>query len=154
MREHRYGFAVGESKGKWDHVRVQDLAELYSIIVLRIPEHGGEGLPRGKSGIMSSGNERHSWMEVTQAVTDASYEADKIARCEVASVSMTEGTRMLSAYLGEEKEVMIELGLCSNSRTVASVAKTIGVEPLRGTEASKNGFRDDVQKILQRLTET
>ncbi|KAF2679669.1 NAD dependent epimerase/dehydratase family protein-like protein [Lentithecium fluviatile CBS 122367] len=147
------GVVVGDGKGVWDYVHVEDLAELYRIVVLRILEHGGKDLPNGKKGIIFSGNGRHSWLEVAQGVTDACYEAGWIKSKDVKSVNLSEGAKILSAYMGGPLEDIVELGLCSNSRTVSSVARSLGWKPTKGEEASKAGFRYDVGIALQKLVD-
>lgn len=44
----------------------------------------------------------------------------------------------------------IELGLCSNSRSVASLARSLWWSPTRGKEEWIAGFRDDVDAVLQK----
>ena len=38
---------VGEGRGTWDHVHVEDLAELYKIVILNVLEEGAKDLPTG-----------------------------------------------------------------------------------------------------------
>jgi nucleoside-diphosphate-sugar epimerase len=146
---HGHAVVVGNGKGVWDHVHVDDLVELYEIAVLDVLEKGGKGLPTGKKGIIFSGNGRHTWMEVAQAVADACYEEGKITEKRVESVGLAEGAKILSAYLDQADEVMVELGLSSNSRTVSSVGRSLGWKPTRGEEAWRKGFRDDVKAVLE-----
>lgn len=141
------GVVVGEGEGVWDHVHVEDLAELYKILVVEVLERGGEGLPTGKRGIIFSGNGRHSWMEVAQAAADACYEEGKAADRRVESVGLAEGTRFMTSYLPQANEDIVELGLSSNSRTVSSVGRRLGWKPTRGEEAWRQGFRDDLKAV-------
>ncbi|OCL09776.1 hypothetical protein AOQ84DRAFT_403640, partial [Glonium stellatum] len=134
----------------WDHVRVEDLAELYRVLVVEVLEKGGAGLPTGKEGVIFSGNGRHSWMEVAQGVADACYEEGKITDRRVESVGLAEGAKLLSSYLDQVDEEMVELGLSSNSRTVASVARRLGWKPTRGEEAWRKGFQENVKAVLEK----
>ncbi|KAJ7275884.1 NAD dependent epimerase/dehydratase family protein [Mycena rebaudengoi] len=146
-----YGRAVviGDGKGALDHVHVEDLAELYGIVVTEVLERGGRDLPTGMEGIIFSGNGRHTWMEVAQGVADACHEAEKVADRQVESVSLAEGVKIMASYLDGADEHMVELGLCSNSRSVPSVARRLGWKPERGSEAWQGGFRDDVEAVLK-----
>jgi nucleoside-diphosphate-sugar epimerase len=140
---------IGSGKGQWDHVHVEDLADLYTNATVNILKNGGRGLPSGKRGIIFSGNGRHSWMEVSQEVADACFAEGKIAENRVESVGLSEGAKILSSYLDHVDETMIEVGLASNSRTVSSVARNLGWKPTRGQEAWKKGFKDDVKALLE-----
>jgi len=139
---------VGEGSGELDHVHVEDLAELYAILVEEILEDGGMRLPRGKKGIVFASNGRHTWMEVAQRVA---YAVSGEGR--VVSVSLEQGAEAFKTYVdlvGGEDLTELELGLCSNSRSVASVARNLGWKPSRGEEDWIKGFHDDVEAVLQR----
>jgi nucleoside-diphosphate-sugar epimerase len=140
---------VGDGSGEIDHVHVEDLAELYAVLVEEILENGGERLPRGRKGIVFASNGRHTWMEVAQRVNEAlSGEEGRVV-----SLSLEEGAEAFKGYVdlvGGEDLTELELGLCSNSRSVASVARSLGWKPSRGEEDWIKGFRDDVEAVLQR----
>lgn len=137
-----------EGKGVRDYVHVEDLAELYGTVVEEVLERDGRALPTGKEGIIFGGSGRFTWMEVAEGVADACYEEGKITDTRVESVGLTEGAKILASYLEGADEAMVEVGLSSNSRTVASVARKLGWRPTRGEEAWKKGFRDDVKAVL------
>ncbi|CAJ2501889.1 Uu.00g047420.m01.CDS01 [Anthostomella pinea] len=141
--DHGRSVVVEGGKGVWDHVHVEDLAELYEVAVVDILDHGGASLPSGKKGIIFSGNGRHSWMEAAQGAADACYEEGKLADKRVQSIGLAEGASILN--FGKE---MLELGLSSNSRTVSSVGRQLGWKPTRGEEAWIQGFRDDLKAVL------
>jgi nucleoside-diphosphate-sugar epimerase len=147
--KHGQAVVVGEGSGEIDHVHVEDLAELYAVLVEEILENGGEGLPQGKKGIVFASNGRHTWMEVARRVGHALGGEEG----RVVSLSLEEGAKAFEAYVdlvGGEDLTELELGLCSNSRSVASVARSLGWEPSRGEEDWIKGFRDDVEAVLQR----
>ncbi|KAI0828433.1 NAD dependent epimerase/dehydratase family protein [Hypoxylon sp. FL0890] len=143
--QYQRAVVLGDGKGVWDHVHVEDLAELYLLVVRRILEQGGEGLPTGKKGIIFSANGRHSWLEVSQGIADACYEAGQITDRQVHPVGIED---MAKLFMGDED--IAELGLASNSRTVSSVARALGWKPTRGEEAWKREFRDAVEAVLEK----
>ncbi|KAI1379308.1 NAD dependent epimerase/dehydratase family protein [Hypoxylon crocopeplum] len=147
--KHGHAVVVGDGKGVWDHVHIEDLAELYLVMIRQILEKGGESVPTGKKGIIFSGNGRHSWLEMTQAVADALYEEGKMADRRVESISLTEGAKVLQLLEGHTNEEYVELGFVSNARTVSSVARKLGWKPTRGEEAWKNSLREDVKVVLE-----
>lgn len=139
---------IGEGSGEIDHVHVEDLADLYAVLVEEILEDGGVRLPRGKRGIVFASNGRHTWMEVARRVDEALGGEGRVE-----SLSLEEAAEAFKAYVdlvGGEDLTELELGLCSNSRTVASVARSLGWKPSRGEEDWIKGFRDDVEAVLQR----
>lgn len=129
-------------------VHVSDLALLYELILLRILDDGGEGVPFGRKGIIFSGNGRRAWREVAQGVADAAYEAGKIKTREVKSVSLEQGAEIFlkgwDVDAGHAKQLM-EQGFSSNSRTQSTIARKLGWRPVRGAEAWKAGFEEEVR---------
>jgi len=139
---------IGDGNGEIDHVHVEDLAALYAIVVNEILEDGGERLPRGKKAIIFASNGRHTWKEVAQRVARAWTGEERVR-----SVSLEDGAKAFKSYsdlVGGEDLTELELGLCSNSRSVASVARSLGWQPSRGEAEWIRGFRDDVDAVLQR----
>ncbi|KAK8066531.1 hypothetical protein PG997_013278 [Apiospora hydei] len=130
---------LGQGSGEWDHVHVEDLAELYRTVLDDILQSGGRRLPTGKQRIVFSGNGRHTWREVAQGVADACHAAGRIKDNTVKSVELEEGAKLFD--MGVEDENVVELGLCSNSRTVSTVARGLGWKPTRGREAWVKGPR-------------
>ncbi|KXX76910.1 3beta-hydroxysteroid-dehydrogenase/decarboxylase isoform 1 [Madurella mycetomatis] len=142
------GVVVGDGKGVWDHVHVEDLAELYKMLVTEILERGGERVPTGRKGIIFSANGRHTWMEVAQGVAEALWEEGKIADKRVESIRLAEGAKILAPHMGGDNEQLVELGLSSNSRTVSNVARKLGWTPTKGEEWRRRGFREDVKAVV------
>jgi len=138
---------VGEGKGVWDNVHVEDLAELYTLCLLIILEKDGKDLPWGKEGIIFSENGRHTWKELAQGVADAAYVEGKIKTKDVKSVSLEEGAKLLTG--GDQ--LLVELGLSSNSRTKGTVAREqLGWKPTRGPENWKAGFTEEVKAAIEK----
>ncbi|KAE8415307.1 hypothetical protein BDV36DRAFT_263193 [Aspergillus pseudocaelatus] len=156
MLQMGHSVVVGDGTGVWDHVHIEDLADLYRHVVLDVLEREGETLPSGKKGIMFSANGRHSWLEYSQLVADACYERGLISGKKVVHLSLEEAAATLIPRLRVAKEVFAEddwksaaEGFCSNEMTVANVARTLGWNPVKGNEAWKQAFRDDVDSIVK-----
>ncbi|KAI1457532.1 NAD dependent epimerase/dehydratase family protein [Annulohypoxylon moriforme] len=138
---------LGDGSGVWDHVHIEDLAELYLLVVRRILEQGGEGVPTGKKGVIFSGNGRHSWLDVTQGIADACFEKGVLADREVKNISAAEVKKILG--VGDiMADDIVELSFASDSRTVSSAARALGWNPTRGEEAWKREFKDAVEAVL------
>ncbi|KAI0147647.1 NAD dependent epimerase/dehydratase family protein-like protein [Xylariaceae sp. FL1272] len=145
------GVVIGEGVGEIDHVHVRDLAELYEILAVKMLQGEGEEVPTGKKGIIFSSNGHDSWVNIAKQVADACHAAGVLNTADIKHVGLPEGARLFTqSYLGgEADEMMIELGLASNVRTVPSVARRLGWKPTRGEEDWKRGFADDVAAVLQ-----
>ncbi|ETS82777.1 hypothetical protein PFICI_04653 [Pestalotiopsis fici W106-1] len=145
-----HGVVIGDGAGEINHVHVEDLAELYRLVVLDILDNGGSRLPAGKKGILFSSHGIHSWMDVARGIAEACQRAGKIEDAQVRSVGLEDAGTYLKSYMdlvgGDLVE--LELGLCSNSRTRTSVARQLGWRPTRGEEAWKKCFEEDLRAVL------
>ncbi|KAI0111990.1 NAD(P)-binding protein [Daldinia grandis] len=142
------GILVGDGKGVWDHVHVEDLADLYLLVLERIIAKGGEGVPSGKKGIIFSGNGRHQWLDVAQGVADAVFAEGQIPSNKLEAVTLEEVAKYFMD--GQIPVEVVEKAIVSNARTVSSVAKSLGWKPTRGEEAWKQGFVEEVKVELEK----
>ncbi|KAF3394249.1 hypothetical protein F1880_005432 [Penicillium rolfsii] len=156
MLEIGHAVVVGDGTGVWDHVHVEDLADLYRLVILDILGRGGKNLPTGKKGIIFSANGRHSWLEYSQLIADACYEKGLLPERKVTHLTPEEAVETLMPRLGFTKMAFTKEGLasaaemfCNNERTVASVARSLGWNPAKGDNAWKQAFRDDVDAFIQ-----
>lgn len=117
-----------------------------------ILDAGGARVPWGDKCIVFAANGRHTWMEVAQRVAEACCREGLIPDGRVESLTLEEGTEVFRSYVnlvgGDLTE--LELGMCENSRTAASIARSLGWEPTRGDDESIRGFRDDVEAVVQK----
>ncbi|KAK3708428.1 hypothetical protein LTR37_011524 [Vermiconidia calcicola] len=144
-----HGVVPGEGKGIWDNVHVEDLADLYKLVLLNMIEKDGADLPFGKRGIIFSGSARHTWGELAKGVAEAAYEAGKIQSSEVKSVTLDEGAEIFP----QGSKLRVELSLSSNSRTNSTIAKKLGWKPTRGADAWKEGFREEVKAMSEKQSQ-
>ncbi|KAF1346530.1 hypothetical protein BDV97DRAFT_300645 [Delphinella strobiligena] len=139
-----YGFVVGNGEGVWDHVHVEDLAELYTLALFNILEKSGEDVPVGKEGIIFSANGREGWKGVAEKLAEAAFVAGKIESKEVKEVGLQEAADVVPFAAGQL--TLMELALTSNSRTKSVVGREkLGWKPTRGEEAWKKEFKDAVE---------
>ncbi|KAI0399296.1 hypothetical protein F4802DRAFT_603098 [Xylaria palmicola] len=160
---HGRAVVFGDGEGVWDHVHVQDLAALYEILALRALDDNDdddeaaaarEDLPRGKKGIVFAGAGRHSWNDVARGVARAAHAAGALPDTRVDRLGVAGAVRVLAAAFPlMAHEVIVDLGLASNVRTVATVARRLGWRPARGEEAWEQGFREEVDHALRERRE-
>lgn len=144
-----YGSVVEDGRGVWDNVHVEDLADLYEIVLLNIMEKYGADLPFGKKGIIFSGNGRHEWREIAEGVAEAAYAAGAIESPKVKSISLEEAARLWPPPL-RDNTLIIELGLSSNARTESTVGRRLGWAPTRGKQAFQSGFAEEMNAALMK----
>ncbi|KAK6085477.1 NAD dependent epimerase/dehydratase [Seiridium cupressi] len=141
------GVVVGEGAGQANHVHVEDLAELYRLVVLAIMDNGGANLPTGKKGIVFGENGLHTWMDIAQGIADACHEEGRIKDRSIRSIDLEDAGKYLKSYMdlvgGDFVE--LELGLCANS----SIARRLGWKLSRGEEAWKRAFGEDLHAVLR-----
>lgn len=141
---------VGNGHGVWDHVHVQDLGNLYKILVVEILRDGGKRLPHGKKGIIFGGNGRHIWREVAQEVANVCYDEGAIGHNNIISVGLTEGLKLFGSHLPEieKQEDALEVLYCSNSKTVPSLAKSLGWDPMWTADTWLYALREDIRAVI------
>ena len=98
---------IGEGKGIWDHVHVEDVAMLYEVLVVKIL--ASEEISSGKEGIYFSETGQHTWRELAEGVAHAMY---------AAGLSKTQAVRNMSLEEGAERwtggnSLFVELGFAS-----------------------------------------
>jgi nucleoside-diphosphate-sugar epimerase len=140
--QHGKGFVLGTGAGVWDNVHIADLGELYTLVLVKYLDQDPQ-VPTGKEGIIFSGSRRHTWREVSQHVADEAYAKGKISSPAIQELSNAQ----IGDLFGDAARV--ELGLASNSKTVASVARRLGWQPRHGDESWKRGFGEELEKALE-----
>jgi nucleoside-diphosphate-sugar epimerase len=151
---------VGAGDGVWNHVHIEDLADLYTLMVRDILENSGQKVPSGKKGIMFSGNGKHTWSEFTTDQARACYAEGLIPSQDVDHVSLDEAARLMvpamsfsaaAESLGERNKGLVEAMFASNAQTIASASRKLGWTPTKGEEVWKAAFRDDVKAVAAKM---
>jgi nucleoside-diphosphate-sugar epimerase len=150
---------VGPGTSIWNHVHVEDLAELYALILSKILENGGKNVPTGKNGIIFSGTGEHTWKEYTTDQAEACYAEGLIPSPKVEHVSLEEGARLIAPHMDfmaaiqsiDEGKGIVEVGFASNGHTIATVGRELGWTPRKGEDAWKAAFREDARIVAADL---
>jgi len=104
MRKSGQVDVIGEGKAEWDFVHLEDLMELYEIVLEKVVK--GEEVPTGEMGTLFSATGRYSWLELSKGVAGALFQLGAIKTDEVRTVSIEEaaerwgGGQLLFAELG------------------------------------------------------
>jgi hypothetical protein len=112
-------------------------------VLIEILSKDGASLPRGNQGVVFSAHGRHTWVEVSQAVADAAFEAGMVKNKTVRSVSLADGAELLTGGV----EQVAELGFASTCRTRSEIAKKLGWCPKARVEAWKQGFAEEIRAM-------
>ncbi|XEV03564.1 hypothetical protein FSHL1_008851 [Fusarium sambucinum] len=100
---------AGDGLGVWDHTHVEDIANLYALIVAKVLD--GEKIHSGKDGFYFTNHGTQSWLDVAKGIAKVGYQRSKLA-VEPRSVSLCEASRAF--FDGDEDTT--EPAICSQSQ--------------------------------------
>jgi len=149
------GLVVGKGDGVWNHVHIEDVADLYVLILRKLVENGGAGVPSGKKGIIFSANGDHSRLEQTKDAVEGASKHGLISDTTISHIDLDEGAEKFGPSLGitnvrdnmEAARSFVETAFVSNARTVATVARNLGWKPSKGEDAWKQHDSEDAEVI-------
>ncbi|KAK4695871.1 hypothetical protein P7C71_g1958, partial [Lecanoromycetidae sp. Uapishka_2] len=104
---------IGDGKGIWDHVHVEDLAMLYEVLVVRIL--AGQEVTSGERGIYFSANGTHSWRELAEGLADSMHTLGVSKTEQIKSISLEEAAQKWAGG----SELLAELGFASKYVTLS-----------------------------------
>lgn len=98
---------VGDYDAVWNHVHIEDLTNLYEIVLARIAE--GNDVPYGEKGILFSDGGEFLWSELYEGVARALKKRGKLNTEELYTLSLQEAADEFAG--GDEYDV--EVGFVS-----------------------------------------
>lgn len=133
----------GTGKNVWPNVHIDDVADLYLLIVEKILPNNGNPSSlapgHGVSGYYFGENGEHALYSVGKAIAQAMYDLGKTDTAE--PVSFTE-----EEVRNFPPPVIMALG--SNSRCKADRARSLGWKPTRTTEDMLSSIKDEVARLV------
>lgn len=136
---------VGDGAGVWDYVHIQDLVQLYELVLLNWVQ-GRKGFPTGEKGIIFSATGSFTWKEVAERIAKAGVKFGKFANTETKSISLEEAAEK---WTGGDKQ-LCELGFASNSRTKAEIGKELGWAPKKTRADWEQSFYEEFEEVLKK----
>ncbi|KAK6614274.1 hypothetical protein H4I96_00595 [Botrytis cinerea] len=133
---------IGDGKGVWSYVHIDDLAKLYIILLQKILD--GEKVPMGEQ-ILFAETGTFSWIDASQAIADALYTLGAIKTVDVKQVPLEDA----ASQLFEGDLLLTELAFSSNSRTKADLARELGWKPMKTEQDFKNHFLQEAKLIFE-----
>ncbi|CEI61260.1 hypothetical protein FVEN_g6016 [Fusarium venenatum] len=115
---------AGDGLGVWDHTHVEDIANLYTLIVAKVLD--GEKIYSGKDGFYFANHGTQSWLDIAKGIAKVGYQRGKLA-AEPRSVSLCEAGRAF--FDGDED--MTEPAICSHSQTQGARSQELGWKPIK-----------------------
>ncbi|KAH9947915.1 NAD-P-binding protein [Amylocystis lapponica] len=128
---------VGEGKNIWPYVNIDEVVDLYIILLDNILS--GTPVGHGREGFYFGENGEHSLYDISRAIGAAMVELGKAKTDEVTSFSKAE----LDKYLGPAVEVV-----GANSRCHASRSRSIGWKPVKGPQDVLASIKPEIEAIL------
>ncbi|KAF9887690.1 hypothetical protein FE257_009643 [Aspergillus nanangensis] len=116
--------------GNWDHVHIEDLSELYELLLSRILAQ--EAVPSGKTGIYFSENGHYNWREAAEKVATVGRELGALSTSEVEGLGSVEWMTCVDAAATASAVQASELGFASWSRTTADLGRKMSWAPKHG----------------------
>jgi nucleoside-diphosphate-sugar epimerase len=134
----RQGFTtvIGEGKGQWDHVHIEDLTELYELAISRILK--GDELPSNRQGIYFSETGNHTWREVSERIAKTGKEAGFLSSDEVREENLENAAKAI-----KNSPEVAELGFASHSQTRANLSRKIGWVPKKTRKDFEDSFLEE-----------
>ncbi|KAH8705390.1 NAD dependent epimerase/dehydratase family protein [Talaromyces proteolyticus] len=131
----RQGFTpvIGEGKGHWDHVHIEDLSGLYELVLSRILK--GDELPSNRKGIYFCETGNHTWREVSERIAKTGKEAGFLSSDEVREETLENAAKAIEKTLD-----VAELGFASHSQTRAQLSRKIGWVPKKTRKDFEDSF--------------
>lgn len=83
----KQALVIGDGKGVWTHVHIEDLAALYEVFVAKIVDGDDKDLVAGERGIYFSATGSHTWSNIAEGLAYA---------LRICGVTETEQVRSLS----------------------------------------------------------
>ena len=124
--------------GDWDHVHIEDLSDLYELVLRR--QLRGELPPSGRQGIYFNENGHHNWKEVSERVGAIGRELGALGTSEAEGLGSEEWLVAGGATVTPASLQAHQLGFASWSRTRADLGRSIGWAPKHGEKSWEEHF--------------
>lgn len=132
---------VGDGYGTWDAVHIQDLVDLYELLLRKVLS--GEDVPTGKQGIFFSETGDYTWLQLAEGLANELHKQGVLKTAEVNHLSLQEAAQQW----GNGSAQYAELGFASNSRSRADLSRELGWKPRKTRGDFAKTFAEEVKVI-------
>ncbi|KAL7813594.1 hypothetical protein V8C44DRAFT_327215 [Trichoderma aethiopicum] len=139
-----YAEYIGEGKGVWDHVHIDDTSKMYELLLEKL--FANATVPSGRRGIYFGGKGRHTWKQASEGLAKAGFAAGVLKEAEPRSIGLAE----LAKDTPGGVEQYLELGFASRSVTNADLSREVlGWVPEVGEEEWEKGFAEEIEAAVK-----
>lgn len=154
--EHGYGFQLGDGTGQIGIVQVDDVANLYVLLVKRIMDGRDRELPHGRTGIIFPCAGVAKWVDMSWGCVEAAFKRGVLPKeggpqaKEVRKIELDE----LAASLSEGSEAsplirQIASKFAAHWNAVGTTAKQLGWKQIHGLEALQSDYEEELTAMLE-----
>ncbi|GIJ88497.1 hypothetical protein Asppvi_007421 [Aspergillus pseudoviridinutans] len=142
---HKQAIMVGKGDGIWGHVHIEDLVDLYLLILEKIVLSKAEGIPVNRKGIYCSEAGENTFLDISREIGKAGKALGVFKADEVMSMSLPEATKAIGF-----DEAVVELAFASNARTKSDRARELfDWKPKKTFEDFKKSIHDEFKALYQ-----
>ncbi|PAV17650.1 NAD-binding protein [Pyrrhoderma noxium] len=136
------GGVVGLGKNMWPNVHIDDQADLYLRIFDKCRENP-DSIPHGRAGLYLTESGEHILYDVCKRIAETLFSLGLVSSPEVTSFSQEERLK----YFGDGPDFF-----GTNSRCIASRARSIGWNPKHSTADLMASIRPEIEEMIRLQT--
>ncbi|KAL4252221.1 NAD(P)-dependent Metabolic Enzyme [Abortiporus biennis] len=134
------GGVVGKGVGQWGDVHIDDVADLYIVLLDAILANPGT-VGHGREGYYFVENGEHTWYDISKEIAKALYDLGRGKSPEPTTFTSEE----LTKYFGSE---MFGNFFGTNARCRANRGRALGWKPVKTTAEMLTGIRTEVERVI------
>ncbi|KAI4183826.1 MAG: hypothetical protein L6R41_005164 [Letrouitia leprolyta] len=136
---------LGADDGDVEHVHVEDLANLYTLMANWVVKDGMQGFPSGERGIYFAGTGRYTWGEFSRGIAKALFEVGGVKTENVRRVGLKEAAKN---WTGGD-ELLCELNFGSNFRTRPDTSRSLGWQPQKTKKDFDEHYLETAKLVME-----
>ncbi|KAF7175466.1 hypothetical protein CNMCM7691_008567 [Aspergillus felis] len=142
---HKHAIVVGKGDGIWGHVHIEDLVDLYLLILEKVVVSKTTEIPANKRGIYCSEAGETTFLDISREIGKEGKALGVFETDEVRSLSLQEGAEAIGF-----NEAVVELAFASNARTKSDRTRELfGWKPKRTVEDFKKSIHEEFSALYQ-----
>ncbi|KAF7154892.1 hypothetical protein CNMCM5623_003150 [Aspergillus felis] len=142
---HKHAIVVGKGDGIWGHVHIEDLVDLYLLILEKVVVSKRTEIPANKRGIYCSEAGETTFLDISREIGKEGKALGVFETDEVRSLSLQEGAEAIGF-----NEAVVELAFASNARTKSDRTRELfGWKPKRTVEDFKKSIHEEFSALYQ-----
>ncbi|GIK05576.1 hypothetical protein Aspvir_009689 [Aspergillus viridinutans] len=142
---HKQAIVVGKGDGIWGHVHIEDLVDLYLLILEKIVVSKTTEIPVNRNGIYCSETGETTFLDISREIGKEGKALGVFETDEVRSLSLQDAAEAIGF-----NEAVVELAFASNARTKSDRARELfSWKPKRTVEDFKKSIYEEFKVLYQ-----